>query len=175
MKTAVIIDFDTRRVLFQKIVESLDLFPSMESWDLTWGEPFLAVTNDRSTWVRVFYEESLPGSAEKLKSEVERLLPHLTPGGELILCLPQSCETELQAMLSNSFPPVRVWSYSHAGNGSVFAHERGKEASKPPILEMGSAALLSSPAKLDQRLSADEVRELAEMGLELKRFISSRT
>ena len=44
MKTALIVDFDTRRVLFQKIVDSLRLLPSRGDWDLNWGEPFLAVS-----------------------------------------------------------------------------------------------------------------------------------
>lgn len=174
MKTAVVVDFDTRRVLFQKIVEALRLFPSMENWDLSWGEPYLAVTKDRRIWVRVFYEESMPSSVEKLKGEVERLAPHLKSGGEMILCLPQGCDLDLQEVFSVQSVPVRLWSYSGIAHGVVAVREVEKNTSLkgPPIVinpTVDSERFVAS-GQTDQRLSSAEVRQLAEMGLELKRF-----
>jgi|GEM_PF-3327299 len=172
MKTAVIVDFDTRRVLFQKIVESLRILPFNEEWDLNWGEPFLAVTRDRRVWVRIFYEESMPVSVEKLKHEIERLKPHLSQGGEICVCLPKNSQLGIADLPMGAEVPVRLWNYSHLSGGEVTSDELIKK--KPPIvltlnktIQVESAA---SQTSASDRLSSEEVRELAEMGLALKRF-----
>lgn len=171
MKTAVIVDFDTRRILFQKIVGSLKLLPSIEDWDLNWGEPFIAVTKDRRVWVRVFYEESLPASAEKLKNEIERLKPHLPEDGELCVCVPRAWGFDREDWSEQFSFRVRLWSYSSLGNGFISA----TEAVAGPVAVVPAQVRETSVVKpmnqiLDQRLDADEVRELAEMGVALKRF-----
>ncbi len=170
MKTALIVDFDTRRVLFQKIVESLRLLHAQEDWDLNWGEPFLAVTRDRRIWVRIFYEETLPVSAEKIKHEIERLKPHLPAEGELSLCVPQSWGLNVESLPEEVISSARFWSYSNLENNTVFSNEWVRAQAAQPALKTGFMAPSVIAAELDFRLSSDEVRALAEMGLELKRL-----
>ncbi len=170
MKTAVIVDFDTRRVLFQKIVESLRILPTMEDWDLNWGEPFLAVTRDRRIWVRIFYDESMPVSVEKLQHEIERLTPHLSQGGEIYVCLPKSSGLGVEDLPAGMTVPVHLWNYSHLGGNAVVSHELAKKqvlAVNSPSPEVKSVCAQSQAS---ERLSPEEVRGLAEIGLALKRF-----
>ncbi len=173
MKTALIVDFDTRRVLFQKIVESLRRLPSKEDWDLNWGEPFLAVARDRRIWIRIFYEETLPVSPEKLKHEIDRLKPHLPEGGELCLCVPQSWGLRSEDLPEDSLFSVRFWNYSNLENSSVFSHEIVRGQAPGQFKQTGITARLDLKPETDHRLSSDEVRELAEMGLALKRLSRS--
>lgn len=173
MKTALIVDFDTRRVLFQKIVDSLRLLPSRGDWDLNWGEPFLAVSVDRRIWVRIFYEETLPVSIDKLKHEIERLKPHLAEGSKLCLCLPQSWGLGHAKLAESLDSNVRLWNYSSSENNAVIAHELIRDQSVK-LRQNETSEVIVQPVKegkraIDYRLSLDEVRELAEMGLELKR------
>ena len=179
MKSVAIIDFDVRRGLFQKIVESLAVVTALEDWDLSWGDPFIAVTKNRQSWIRVFYEESYPPSVEKLKNEVDRLKPLIPQGGQLSLCFPQSWRVESKGLPDLELFPVRYWSYVFLGsNGTVSAHEvtSGHEtetvACDYPAVAQGVMVLPQIGS--EKRLSAEEVRELAEMGLELKRVCLKR-
>ena len=171
MKTTLIVDFDTRRLLFQKIIVSLGRLPSREDWDLNWGEPFLAVSHNRQIWIRVFYEESLPVSPEKLKHEIERLQPHIPGGGELCLCVPQAWGLSAEDLPEDVVLLVRFWSYAHSEKNLVHSHEtvRGQSFQLPSPGGFAVVSRLANP-ELDRRLSTDEVRELAEMGLALKRL-----
>ena len=173
MKENAVVDFDLRKVYFQKIVESLKLGPAPQDWDLNWGEPFIAVTKNRQVWVRIFYEETQPPSLEKLKNEVARLIPLLPPQGQLSLCFPRTWEVDRGNLpVSDSFL-IRYWNYSpFERNGSLSVQEMmDTPASVIPSSSLKKATMPEPFAVVDQRLNSDEVRELAEMGLALKRAL----
>ena len=173
MKSTVSVDLDVRRGLFQKIVESLRLVTATEDWDLSWGDPFIAVTKNSQIWVRIFYEESYRPSVEKLRNEIDRLKPLIPQGGQLSLCFPQSWQMEDKDLPDLKLFPARYWSYNCLGsNGAVLAHEvvRGHKMETADCDYPTVAGLMALPQSgSEQRLSSDEVRELADIGLELKR------
>lgn len=158
---------DSKQGFFYKIIKSLNFFENLEEWDLSWGEPFLAVSQDRRVWVRVFYEESLPVSPEKLQCEAERLKPHIPARGELLFCFPQSWKIEPKDLGRQMPFTLRLWSYSGACETAVFSREIRKEEKRPVQV---LAPEEGGQADLVERLSPEEVHELAEMGVAFKRY-----
>lgn len=168
LKNSVIADFDSRRGLFHKVVGSLDLLSPSDTWDLSWGEPFLALSRNRKLWVRVFYEESLPITAERLRSEAERLRPHVSDEGRLILCIPESWARGLRYEAFSSDFSVSVWSYSYRAGGGVVAQEMSFQAESRK--DQPSFVAVSQNSYSEEKLSSDEIRELTEIGVEMKRY-----
>ncbi|HRK62132.1 MAG TPA: hypothetical protein PLY88_06255 [Candidatus Omnitrophota bacterium] len=167
LKTSVVADFDSRRELFHKVVGSLNLLSPSDKWDLSWGEPFLALSRDRKLWVRIFYEESLPITAERLRAESDRLKPHISEGGRLVLCIPENWAQGLgHEGLSTDFP-VRVWIYSHLADGRVVTRELDSVTEPKDSL---ASMVSNQDRESEEKLSSDEIRELTEIGVELKRY-----
>lgn len=168
VRTSLAADSDSRRCLFQSIVKALNLFPSQDSWDLKWGEPFIALSQDRKIWVRVFYREASPLSAERLEAEVRRLSPHIPKEGRLLLCLPDIWARKLRSGFSVKKHQAQLWSYTELPGRGVAVE--GPDAIQP---ESGLVLKESAPcseAVGDEKLSFDEVRQLTEMGVEFKRY-----
>lgn len=168
IKSPLIADFDSRRVLFHQVVESLNLLPSLKVWDLSWGEPFLALSPDRKLWVRVFYEESLPITIERLRIEADRLKPHLIAGGKLIFCIPEIWSQGVNRKVLQAEIPARVWSYMQASEQGVVIREL-IDNEEPQIAAVPQDSWTENREK-EEKLSSDEIRELTEMGVELKRY-----
>ncbi len=166
MKAVVAPDVDSQRLFFRKLIESLQLATSIKDWDLKWGEPFLAVTHDHQVWVRVFHEESGAITVERLEGEAQRLLPLLPKGGKLIFCLPESWGFNLNDLPELEAVSVRAWGYS----GTAAAFSVSELLASPPVVKSEKKRTLAYQSSESERLSTDEVRELAEIGLELKRF-----
>ncbi len=168
IKSPLIADFDSRRVLFHQVVESLNLLPSLKAWDLSWGEPFLALSPDRKLWVRVFYEESLPITIERLRIEAERLKPHLVAGGQLVLCIPEIWSKGVSSRALQTDISARIWSYSQVPERGVVVREliHAETAERAPAEQPASP----EPRQKEEKLTSDEIRELTEMGVELKRY-----
>ncbi len=168
IKSPLIADFDSRRVLFHQVVESLNLLPSLKAWDLSWGEPFLALSPDRKLWVRVFYEESLPITIERLRIEAQRLRPHLIEGGQLVLCIPEIWAKGVSRKALQTDISARIWSYAQVPDRGVVMREliHAEVAESLPAEPFAGA----EQREKEEKLTSDEIRELTEMGVELKRY-----
>lgn len=168
IRSPIITDFDSHRVLFHQVVEALNLLPSLDAWDLSWGEPFLALSPDRKLWVRVFYEESLPITIERLRTEADRLKPHLLGGGQLVLCIPEIWSKGVSRRALQTDVSAKIWSYTQLPEGGVVMRElpNSEHAENTPQEQPAS-----QPAgEKEEKLTSDEIRELTEMGVELKRY-----
>lgn len=168
VKPSIVTDFDSRRALFHAVIDALPVSLPRDAWDLKWGEPFIALSKDKKIWVRIFYQDALPITENRLKGEVERLRPHLTENGQLILCLPEAWDRQLKENFLPDGGAVRVWSYAPALNGDVSMREIPLRVLGE--LELCHSAVIRPDCELDEKLSTEEVRGLTELGVELKRY-----
>lgn len=164
----VVADFDSRRALFHAVVNALPVLPSRDAWDLKWGEPFIALSKDKKIWARIFYQDALPVTEKRLKGEVERLQPHLSENGQLILCLPEAWARQLKENFLPEGLLIRMWSYTAFPNGDISMREI-----PPRVLgesESYRSTVVRPDRELDEKLSTEEIRDLTELGVELKRY-----
>ena len=165
--------------IFVAIRESVKrLHPGVDFLEESEGAPFLFKSREAQFWVRVFYQPMADYDFCDLKNEIQRLKILMPVGSQLYLFYPalerakilkisevenRTCFFEYKHLQGAEpmLPAVRIQKWLPAAVDAIVAPQRTETSASC----MPSAATFFRNA----RLSREEIADLSELGLELKR------